>query len=710
MLRSHTLTQSLTPVQEKAVLGVDFAQVTDPAMVESSDSTFVALQRLGAADEATFKVWFDTSVQNQYSYATALVAIDYLLERGAIGSEAALVRLVGVELGDLPSFSNLLAWQHLKRVLDRLSRTHFAGVGTFDTFEAAFPKSKAADAVMHKVVFYLAGYFHFATKPAELKKLCASLETYFVNQSASLKFPKAASSNNAVVNPVLNLVAYLWRKPGVRLDASKALNGYLQVTYHNGRVAKLTCLNAIKLGHVKECVAAFKTYVNYVSDFKVKHKGVYDDVVDTISLYAVVLGFLSQKMTTYDEYREVAAHAETLDILVQDYLIYFVGEDSRYYIPELQSYLNFVYTLVADVYERSIPFGAAPLPDSVDAMVRKTTRAIKAVYKTDEVDRIRLGYNFYKNAYYLHKSGDDVAAVKRTKRALLNDPNNVGYLTFLVKLYSGNEETCGLALDLARDVVTNALLLPNPGLQARADIAEAYLVYLTLLKESAFAKLGDLFAVLNGLFDNQFKELHVKPHLARAPAPHPEAVRTSARAADAECVPCEPKSKRFFSTGTIRRKPSMTVSKPVNSAPATAPNHIVTPELRVISRIWLDISRLLQGMDALEDALEAVNASEALTPSADADARRGCIMLAMGDQQGLVQLERALEHSSAGISTAEAAMGLYVFGGEPAAQARAHALAQELVQTVPFARDGHLLLVVGVLSKAVDAWCGLKIL
>lgn len=717
MLKSETLTQCLTPIQEKAVLGVDFAKVADAEMVESSDSTFASLQGIDSLDVATFNSWFTAVVQDQYNYATTVIAMDKLLELGEITGEQAIERLILIETNNLPAFSNLSAWQYLKAVMKKLSTGVFKGVSTFGEFQSKFSKLNSSN-VMNKVFLYLCGYFHFQSinSPLEIKELVKSLTEFCYTYSKGLEFPKAETSNNELINPLLNLLIYLWRKPNVRFEIGKYIVKYVQSTYHNSRVAKILCLNSIKLNHPKECLAAFKTYINYIDDYKVKHKGVYDDLIATISLYAVVLEYLSRHMKTYDDYKEIHGFSIKLKDLILEFLIYFVGDDSRYYISELQNYLNFIYSTVATIYENCIPFSDKSIEESVDEMVRITTKAIKSISKNQNVNKKRLAYNFYKNSYYLHKSGDDEGAIKRIKRALVNDPDNVSYLSFLVKLYSGDEETYSMAVELAADVLENALLLPERrnSLKVKNDIIELYLIYLTLLKFEAVDHLGGLFGVLNELFDNQFKQLKTKQHLVR-PKQQQQQRQTNTIGDYNEdgCSPCEPtKTRRLFGSNSIRKSTSS--KRPASTPTATTTstsNLIVTLEMRSIQKIWLNISRLLQGLDSLEGALDAVDAAEAIYANGECNARRGCVLLAMGESmEGTKWVERALEKTTGGISSAEAVVALYYFGGSSAAESRAQSLAAVLVGQSEFVRDIHLLVVVGALSKSTRAWNGVKIL
>lgn len=708
MFQSQTLTQSLTPLQEKAVLGVDFSKYTDADMVESSDTTFVTLQGIASIDETTLNTWFTAIVQNQYQYTLVVIAMDKMLESGAITATQAIERLVSIELFNLPAFSNLLAWQYLKSVIRRLSNVEFNAITTFKSFESSWGKVKSSNGMISKVFLYLSAFFHFQSNTVELKELIKSLNEYSLDYSNTLEFPKAETSNNELINPLMNLLIYLWRKPNVKFNVAKSLTRCLQTTYHNSRVVKLSCLNAIKLNHPKECMSTFKTYINYINDYKVKHKGVYDDLVDTISLYTVVLEYLSKHIKTHDDFKEVSEFEAQLKHLMCDYLIYFVGDVSAYYIPELQNYLNFVYTTLGVINENCIPFSSKAIDQSIDDMICLTTKAIKSVHDNPTVDKKRLAFNFYKNSYYLHKSGDDDGAIKRIKRAVVNDPDDVSYLTFLIKLYSGDEETHSMAIELAADVLTNALLLPNKTLKVKNDITELYLIYLTLLQSDAVDHLAGMFGALNELFNDQFKELKVNPNPVKAKVPKPTGDANADR-----CSPCEPtKSRKFkFSSGSLsNKKASSGKTVPATVAPA-ATNGALTLEMVYIQKIWLNISRLLQGLDSAEGAMDALEAAEGILRNGETEARRGCLLLGQGDlKAGLRHIEMSLEQSSGGISAGEAVMGMYYFGRSEEAETRAKSLAQTLVESVEFTRDAHLLFAVGALHKSTRAWGGMKIL
>lgn len=714
--------RTMSPEQQRTILG----RICDPGAAgeetqELADTTMEALANLDSVDRKTLEAWFGHVTQNEYNYALTLIAMHQLLASDLIEGEVALKRLVTIETHDLPSFSNILAWQYLKKIVELLSNGYLKSIQTFEELKNEFSKFDSSK-MMNRVAFYLIAASHFKDNKEQLKITSLSLNEFSLQNSREMHFPKAETSNDQLINPLMNLLIYLWTSSSLNLDLGESLVSYLKNSYHNSRVVQLLCLNSVKQNHRKECLAQFQTYIDYTNDFKIKHKGVYDDLVGCIETYCIVLDYLSKTLESMDDYRTLYRYNEQLNKILSKYLINQVKPESNQHILELQNFLSFVYTKQSDIYENCFSYSSLSIEEQILKMIELTAKAIKSVDQNKTVNQKRLAYNYYKNSYYCHKNGQDDLAIKRIKKALTNDPNNVDYLLFLIKLYTGDEETFELALSLTQQLLESSLKSGfGSSLKARKQVAETYLIFLTLLGPEAESYLSDLFITLNDLFNNKFSDVKIK---TKEQTKQRTSAKNQLQTYNDLCSPCDSpgRTKRFLnklkspissshSPKTTSRSSEGTIkSSSAHQSHPKSQTAVPDDESLAVHDILLDLSRLFQSLDMLDSSLESVELALEIYPaSAYALARQGCVLLALEESERASRcFEKSLE---TGTTVAEAALGIFALKKSPASQQRAQMLAQHLVGSgVAFHRDGQLLYQIGLLSRASRAWTGVKIL
>lgn len=523
-----TVTPTLTPIQEKAMFGVNlkahFESVNYGLSDNILDSTLATLKKLEEGDTELMQSWIDTKhIHNEFDYSVLMVLLSKYQRNAsddAIDSINSIVlnRLASVNLKTLPSFSNLIAWNSLDDISTFLNNSTFKDCNNLEKFKHEFKslmKKEISNSIFSYVLYYYFGFKFFQNSPKHLEKISLEFTDFFDNARTNFKFPTATHTNEQELDPLVKLAIHLVQMEKLRpyLDIYQISNKYIHITYQNVRVMKFWCLNSLHLGSLDETRATFRTYLNYVSDYKVKFHGKYYDIVGVIDTYIAVLKHLSNHMSSKEEYNEYNEwFKEVQDIM--DIFIAVVGSNIDLYRGTLKSFVANVYLSFAKIYENFLNMKVKPFDEigQIVLYLEKAANALNGCNHDDfelKIDSERISHIYYSYSFYLHKSGKHELSRKYCKHALVHSPNDIKYITYFVKLLSGDEEEVDEALLVSQQLIEHLHKNVNEEdamkwtLKKKADALEAYLVFLTLLKESAIDALPPFFGYVNKLFGSR---------------------------------------------------------------------------------------------------------------------------------------------------------------------------------------------------------------
>lgn len=661
---------ALTPIQEKVIFGVDipqYAQQTNTGITD--DSTISILSKLKEGDKEFTKTWLKSkTIQSQSDYAILVLVLVSQLSKPQ-DSEGAdetnkmiLDKLCSIELKSLPTISNIVAWNGLDDISKHFSETSFKSCTTLDSFTDKFKHlTEDSSSSMSNILYFYFGFNHFKYSPNELEKNSLKLKTFLDSSQKQCKFPTATQSNSKEVDQLMILAIYLTSNSDLfkDLDLYQTINRYIYVTYQNVRVMKMWCVNSINLGFPNEIRSTFKTYLNYVSDYKIKNNGEYYDLLDVIHTYVSVLEKLSLSIPTIADYNELQCWFKEVEELMQTFM-HIVGDSHVFHLEPLKEMLASTYFSFSMILENFLKMEVIPI-NKTDEIIKYLGKSIDSLNNTDKslkLGSLKVSMMYYKYSFYLHKSNNNVLAIANAKHAIKHSPDNVKYINYYVKLLSGEEGNLDNILLILQQVIEK---LHESSIdeesykwsfENKRDALESYLLFLTLLGSSAIDALAPFFGFVNKIFENQHDLSNALTSTSEKTRGNiTNNVRSNkireSNINDEACAPCAPNSK------TVKERKIRHVLNPLKHISATSnsasvsessskkighsirkslevkrlghkvqnPNMMKTnnivknstktesltvKEIILLRNMWLTISKIFQGLDDNQTALECV--------------------------------------------------------------------------------------------------------
>lgn len=670
-----TVTQTLTPIQEKTIFGVDipaYLKVNDGGLSDTIlDSTLAILKKIEQKDEDLTTSWLESKkISSEFDFAILLYLLSCRQKESNNDNTDSINSFVfktiaSVNMKALPSFSNIMAWDSLDDISLFFSQTSFSPCTTLETFTSKFNQLYGKhESIFSKVLYFYFAFNHFKNFPDQLESICSAFESFFDACQKQLKFPTANETNEKAINSLVKLAIYLTQDTTIKkhLDIYHATSKYIYVTYHNIGIMKLWCVNSLNLRSLEETRATFKTYLNYVADYKIKNNGEYYDIVDVIQTYVLVLEYLSSKMTTTEEYRELKIwFNEVLEIM--DVFNTVVGTKVEVFKNSLRALIATTYFSFASIYENFLNMEVKPFDqiDKICEFLAVTTRTLDHRSNELKLDGTELSFIYYVYSFYLHKSRNNNEAIKYAKHAMRHSPDNIKYINYYIKLLSGDEDNLEAALSISQQVIEllhQSVSKDDPikwSVDRKHDALEAYLIFLTLLGESAIDVLAPFFGFVNKIFGNQHSLEDVKNKSLESKSKNlsNRNLKNKKNEADDACSPCVPNSSSSSSTNSqptkerklrsllhirgrnhehqssnnnsnrlgnsIRRSlqinrsnPNKDHNKQCTKVSGSAANYgSLTPrEVSSLRMMWLALSRLFQAAGDIETSLQCVEEAD----------------------------------------------------------------------------------------------------
>lgn len=679
-----TITPTLTPVQEKAIFCVDvpayFKVVNNEDTSDNIlDSTLAILKKLELGDIELTNSWLMTkTITNEFDYAILMHLLSrYQQENNTDNTDTTnsfvLNKIISIDISALPSFSNLLAWDSFDDISLYLSRTSFASCNTIELFSSKFSllsgksdQSDKSDVLFRKVLFFYFAFNHFKQKSELLEALCVKFESFLESCQKQLNFPTANQTNENQIDPLIKLAIYLTQdtSSNAYLDFYQVINKYIYVTYQNVRIMKLWCISSLNIRSLDETRATFRTYLNYVADYKVKNNGEYYDIVDVIKTYTSILEYLSTHMTITQEYNELKKwFDEVLEIMNTFNAV--IGTNLTVYKNPLREMVADTYFTLASIYENFLSMEIKPF-DKISEIVTFLKKSADTLdHRSNELKlkSNQISFIYYVHSFYLHKSGISNEALKYAKHAMKHSPDNIKYINYYVKLLSGNEEDLDTAILISQQVIENlhdSVKTEDPikwTIWKKRDALEAYLIFLTLLGEFAVDALAPFFGFVNRVFGNENSLNNSKDGKAEGKVKTASNIRLGKNKnneLDEGCSPCAPNSINTVSSvpnsnrgklrsllhlkkkdeipifngnnkigGSIRRSLQVNrlnhrdqTKKPTQSSKQAADYGSLTPnEVSALRMMWLTLSRIFQVAGDIDTALQCVDEASSYSVS-----------------------------------------------------------------------------------------------
>lgn len=670
-----TVTQTLTPIQEKTIFGVDipaYLKNNDGGLCDTIlDSTLAVLKKIEQKDEDLTKSWLESKkISNEFDFAILLYLLSCRQKENNndnIDNINSFVfkTIASVNMKALPSFSNIMAWDSLDDISLFFSQTSFSSCTTLETFTSKFNQLYGKhESVFSKVLYFYFACNHFKNSSDQLELVCSAFESFFEACQKQLKFPTANETNAKSINSLVQLAIYLAQDSTMKkhLDIYHSTSKYIYVTYHNIRIMKLWCVNTLNLRTLEETRATFRTYLNYVADYKVKNNGEYYDIVDVIQTYVLVLEHLSSKMTTIEEYRELKVWFNEV-LKIMDVFNAVVGTKVGVFKNSLRTIIATTYFSFASIYENFLNMEVKPFNqiDKICGFLAVTAQTLDHRSSELKLDDTEVSFIYYVYSFYLHKSRKNDDAIKYAKHAMRHSPDNIKYINYYVKLLSGNEDNLETALSISQQVIEllhQSINTEDPikwSVDRKRDALEAYLIFLTLLGESAIDVLAPFFGFVNKVFGNQqtLEDVRNKNLNSKSKTSSNRNTKNRNNESDEICSPCVPNSSSSTSTNSqpvkerrlrsllhIRRRNheqsnsnnnsnrlgnSIRKSLQINRSNSTkshdkhttnvsrsAANYgSLTPkEVSSLRMMWLTLSRLFQAAGDIETSLQCVDEAD----------------------------------------------------------------------------------------------------
>lgn len=680
-----TATPTLTPIQEKAIFGVDVPRYFEVVNSGTSsedilDSTLAVMKKIDDGDKELIESWMKAkTISNQFDYAVLM----YLLTRyqqqshedANVTNGSVLKKLASVDLKSLPSSSNIMAWDALNEISLFLSETSFKTCSNIESFTNIFSQLLKGDDNFTKILYFYFAFNHFKNSPTMLEAVSANFKSFLDSLQKQVKFPTANQTNQQGLDPFLKLAIYLMQNNSLRtyLDIYKITNKFIYVTYQDVRIMKLWCLNSLHLGLLDEAKATFRTYLNYVADYKMKNNGEYYDIMDVIQTYIQVLQSLSFSMTSNEEYNVLKTWFDELQDIMKIFTA-VIGDDVKVFKNPLRVVLADAYFSLGKIFENFLKMEPSPV-NKIDEIVQifgKSVDSLSRPNKDLKMSSSKLSEIYYTYSFYLHKSSKHDLASKYAKCSMKFSPDNVKYINYYVKLLSNDEENFDNSLLISQQVIQNLTeSISNEdclkwSVKRKSHALEAYLIFLTLLGDAAIDALPPFFAFVNKLFGDQHSVSSGtidSRNTTKSPAISRGGNKVTLNgSADDGCAPCTPNSSASLSINHIAgEKKLRSILNPLKLRsrdhkntdgaalrPTTSPKKLgqtirkslqvnklshsnngreqeqngdainkttnygsLTPrEITLLRTMWLTLSRIFQSVADLETALQCVEEAD----------------------------------------------------------------------------------------------------
>ena len=561
-----TATPTLTPIQEKAIFGVDVPQYFEVVNNGTSpedilDSTLAVMKKIKEGDNELITSWMKKkAISNQFDYAILVSLLTRYQQKSHddanIINGSVLNKLASVELKSLPAFSNIMAWDALDNIATFFSETTFKLCTDVESFTSTFNQLAKHDGDFTKILYFYFAFNHFKSSPLILEAVSSSFRSFLDSSQKQLKFPTANQTNQQEIDSLVKLAVYLMQDNTLRtyLDIYRITNKYIYVTYQNAGIMKLWCINSIGLGLLDEVKAKFRTYLNYVADYKMKNNGEYYDIMDVIQTYIQVLENLSSNMTSNEEYTELKKWFKEVQEIMEIFRA-VIGDNIAVFNDPLRAILANAYSSLTKIYENFLKMESSPFPKINDLLII-TGHAVETLSRQNNELKLspsKISEIYYTYSFYLHKTGKHEQAIKYSKHAMKYSPDNIKYINYYVKLLSNDEENFDNSLFISQQVIENLTESISTedclkwSVRKKRHALEAYLIFLTLLGDAAIDALAPFFAFVNKLFGNQHSVNNGTVESRNANTKSASNSRGGNRTAisvtaDDGCAPCTPNS------------------------------------------------------------------------------------------------------------------------------------------------------------------------
>ncbi|VEU22116.1 DEKNAAC103122 [Brettanomyces naardenensis] len=604
-----------------------------------------------------------------------------------------------VSIDDLPSFTNILAWNCIDQICAGLA-SGILESSTITEFDGKINHlipvtSESNNGLFRSLLRYIIGFKTFQSNHAELVNLGKQFTKFCLSSLENVNFPRATRHSHWV-DLIATTCIYLFQDFGAFFKGYDICQKSLLVSYQSIPVMKLWCLSAISSGKKAEVVPAFKTYLAYVNDTTIKNFNVRRDPVNTINSYLLVLSYVTR--TWNSPKRELFVRVcdwigELKDVI--DYFLNLTSDSTELYTDPLQRYLSSVWFELGFIHERLCLVYTATeevLNDRIESTYDYYKKAVELTNLIDDKDS-SFAVRYFRYALILAKRLEYSDAIKNVKKALKLEPDALEYLNVIVLLYSAVDENVDKPLAITKEVLETighqfSGERSEIPLQRRVGILQMYMTYIALVEAStdcyeALDCLQELFDMAHKLLgvsatkatnasitstDSQVQLYSPKSgvngnparsNLVRVVSSH----RPSIRDPDAVAEEVKRAETRHRVFGLIRTKKidvrkikvgRTQKEKPVERVePASS---VSTEERKVMHDLWLWASKLFEKCGQVSDAEGCIKEAEAVYKvTSDSYARMGQILAYSNPKLALQQLEIALEMSED--SSVEAILG-----------------------------------------------------
>lgn len=593
-----TVTPTLTPIQEKTIFGVNVTKHFESVNSSGSeilDSTVAIVKKIDDGDVSMMHSWMEGKpITSQLDYAILLLVLsnyqnDHLGKNDLENINVDILNtLASVDLKALPKFSNILGWDKLDNISKCLSKTTFQNCSSMESFSKVFKSIVKSQTSFTSILYFYFAFNHLKSDGGELEKVSEQVKVFFEEEFKQLKFPTASQTNSREIDRLMDLAIYLTadRELNAYLDTHKTINKFIYVSYQNVKVMKLWCINSLNLGLYDKSRSTFRTYLNYIEDFKMKNNGEYQDCVDVIHTYIFVLEKLSCNIETFTQYNELKKWFAEVDGILNTFTG-VTGTNTSVYLNCLRGEMARIYYSFAIIEENflTMEFDAFSKIGNVINFLEKSVDALNCKDDTLKISKAEISEIHHKYSYYLHKSGEHKLALQHARRSMKNSPDKIKYINFYIKLLSGDEENNDTMLVILQQVIENLHSSVSGDENAKCrtiewkrDALEAYLLFLTLLRDSAIDALAPFFGFVNTLFEDQpqdLNELRETGDRSKVAKRNVKTGATDSSVGDGDgCSPCTPShipisSSIATSSGSKERK-LKSLLKPLKLKPSAS--------------------------------------------------------------------------------------------------------------------------------------------
>lgn len=582
-----------------------------------------------------------------------------------------------IGFNSLPIFSNVMAWSSIERIVNKM----VSGPLKSDTLvefhvnlDKYLPQSKDNGFFRH-LLSYLFAFFAFKENEQLLVEIGTEFTQTCLEKLSTMTFPKASQSNSTV-DLLANTCIVLERPFGAYFQGYHICQRALKVSYQSIEVMRLWCLTAIHDRKSVEVVPAFKTYVAYVDDAKIKNGNNRIDSIDTIETYLELLGYVTDTWAnpSRTEFVWVCDCLAELKIDVDSYFA-VIGDSQNCYKPELCKYIASLWYRMGRIHESLCRVYAVTdenLDKRIDTASEYYKKAVDLLGPLKVQDPSYSKY-YYRYALILAKKLDYTEAIKNLKYSLKLAPDDLTTLNVITLLYSAISENNDKPLGIAAEVLDRVRSDINTGtltcstVAEKASVIQLYITYVALVEASmdkytALECLSDLFDLAYRVLGNfSVSESAQSQDVLAVPGQtnQPNLIRTVSSSRPTILNPGKSESalqqrKKQGMITKLRRKRSKkkSASKQRLNESLSTDN-----ELRLMHELWLWTSKLFQRCDQLQDAKECIKEADALYKPTDRSfARMGQLLVHEDPKLALQQFEVSLDMNDT--NNTEAVIGL----------------------------------------------------